>query len=208
MKALLSIIFCALLVLPGNAFSQNNDTIKKTPDVLIGELTPDFSGISLTGTIWDNEKLKEKVVLLNFWFIGCPPCMKEIEYFNNLHKDYQNSDFVMLSIAPQVKEDLILFNDTTQQSVPATLRDYFKAETINYEVIPACDSKKHDDPNKVGVECEKITKDFYVDGYPTTFLIDKTGIIRYVMSGFVNTDTGGQAIVDDFKKVIDELLRE
>ena len=196
------------MVLSGNVYSQNNDAIQLTPDSLIGKSTPEFSGTSLAGINWDNEKLKGKVVLLNFWFIGCPPCMKEIKYFNNLHKEYQNSDFVLLSIAPQIEKDLILFNDTSKQSVPATLRDYFKAEPINYEIIPACDTKELDDPNKVGVECDNISKDFYVHGYPTTFLIDKQGIIRQVMSGFVNTDDGGQNIVDGYKELIEELLKK
>lgn len=208
MKTLHFIILLTFLFLSGKTFSQTSDTKQLTTDSLIGKSTPEFSGTSLTGIDWDNEKLKGKVVLLNFWYIGCPPCMKEIKYFNSLQEKYKSNDFVLLSIAPQVKEDLILFNDTVKSSVPATVRDYFKAEPINYEIIPACDVRKHDDPNKIGVECDNITKDFYVQGYPTTILIDNTGIIRHIQSGFADTDKGEQSMMEDYTEIIDQFLRK
>jgi len=134
--------------------------------------------------------------------------MTEIKYFNKLHNEYQNDDFVLLSIAPQIKEDVILFNDTVKSSVPATLREHFKAEPIEYVVIPACDSNRHDDPNRIGLECDNITKDFYLSGYPTTLIIDKTGIVRHVETGFTNTYEGGQTIMRKYREIIDQLLAE
>ena len=34
----------------------------------------------------DNQILKGKVVLINFWFEGCHPCMAEMDALNNLFK--------------------------------------------------------------------------------------------------------------------------
>lgn len=208
MKTLSAIAIGALLLFPARVYSQKDGSNVLATESLVGKSAPQFSGTSLMGTEWNNEAIKGKVVLLNFWFIGCPPCMKEIKHFNELHSAYQNDDFVLLSIAPQVKDDLMLFNDTTKTSMPATLRDYFKAEPIEYDVIPACDKKRHKDPNKVGVECDHISKDFYVAGYPTTFIIDKAGVVRHVQSGFSDVDEGGETIMGKYKEIIDQLLAE
>lgn len=146
--------------------------------------------------------------MLNFWFIGCPPCMKEIKHLNRLNAEYADKDFVLLSIAPQVKEDLMLYNDTTRESVQATLRKFYKAEPISYEIIPACDTKMYDDPNKVGPECKTISEDFYVSAYPSTFIIDKHGTIRHTQTGFSGTDEGGKSMADTYSEIINRLLTE
>lgn len=203
----LKILTLAALMIPGMGYSQDRDADSLSVN-LEGKMAPQFAGTSLNGTDWNNDKLKGKVVLLNFWFVGCPPCMKEITHFNQLNAEYADRDFVLLSIAPQVKEDLMLFNDTVQESVQATVRKYFQAEPINYEIIPACDTKLYDDPNKLGAECDNISKDFYVRGYPSTFIIDKGGTIRHVQSGFSNTAEGGKATVDTYRSTIDKLLNE
>jgi len=203
----LAVIALAILMIhhPTHAQGEGIDSSKTD---LLDKMAPDFAGESLTNKNWDNEKLKGKVVLLNFWFIGCPPCMGEIKYFNRLHDAFADSDFLLLSIAPQVREDLLLFNDTTSESVPATVRNYFKGEPVRYEVIPACGSRLHDDPNKVGVECDHITKDFFVQAYPSTFILDKQGIIRHVQVGFRNTDLGQPSVMEEYTAIIERLLKE
>lgn len=177
------------------------------PDSLINKRIPYFSGTSITGQNWNSDKLKGKVVLLNFWFIGCFPCMKEIKYLNEINKEFQGKDFILLSIAPQLKEDLTNFNGADTNKIPAAVRLKLKVEPITYEIISACDKRKND-LNRLGPECKNISNDFLVDGYPTTFFIDKFGIIRYVEDGFPFTEDLMKSSINKYKDRIDKLLRE
>jgi thiol-disulfide isomerase/thioredoxin len=178
---------------------------------LIDQPLPYFSDTSLTGKVWNPEKLKGKVVLVNFWFIGCMPCMKEIKHFNQLHNSFKDKEFILLSIAPQVKEDLLMFNDTAS-NIYSDIRDYFDTGPIKYEIIPACIERKKGHGVKkedavVGVDCDNIVRDFYVHAYPTTFIIDKTNTIRYVNEGFsIGNSKRGRETMKKYKNIITQLL--
>jgi thiol-disulfide isomerase/thioredoxin len=42
------------------------------------------------GKILDSEYFKDKIILTNFWFIGCYPCMKEIPELNKIAIDFKD----------------------------------------------------------------------------------------------------------------------
>ncbi|MDO5979376.1 TlpA disulfide reductase family protein [Flavivirga spongiicola] len=209
----LATILMVFNLLTISSFSQiDSIAINKMrhPEALLNKKLPDFSGTSLSGISWDNSKIKGKVILINFWFIGCPPCMKEIEYLNQINKEYKDKDFVLLSIAPQIAEDLNSFNNKEyQENVPSQVRKVLKAPIIEYEIIPVCDTKKYSDYTKMGIECNYTYNNFNVLGFPTTFIIDKDGIIKYIKTGFaVNSNSDKQLIIGEYKKVINELLEK
>jgi len=58
MKTLSTIIMCAFFLISGKIYSQEKELIALTPDSLSGKLIPAFSGTSLTGFQWHNDKLK------------------------------------------------------------------------------------------------------------------------------------------------------
>jgi thiol-disulfide isomerase/thioredoxin len=64
-----------------------------------GESAPEFFLLSA-----DNHKylsladLKGKVLLLNFWFPGCKPCIYEIPHEKQLMKKYGDKGFVIINI--------------------------------------------------------------------------------------------------------------
>jgi thiol-disulfide isomerase/thioredoxin len=54
----------------------------------------------LEGNFYDLKELKGKVVVVNFWFINCPPCRLEIPDLNELVAQYRdNKEVVFLGIA-------------------------------------------------------------------------------------------------------------
>jgi thiol-disulfide isomerase/thioredoxin len=183
-----------LLLFSGFCFAQKES--KKwvsEANTLIGKPMPDFEGISLNNISWNNEKLKGKVVLLNFWGIMCVPCMVEIPHLNNLQQHYENTDFVLLSIAPYNKDILNELISSDEKSPLSGIKKFFKIDTIAYEIIPACERKGDVIPYKVvngdttisiKRECDNILKDFKVLAFPTAFIIDKKGVVRFVQEGF------------------------
>lgn len=192
MKYLLVLVISIITTI---VFAQKSDTISQieTNSLIVGTKLPEFEGVSLNNKVWNNELLKGKVVLINFWYIGCLPCMAEIKHFNELYTTYKVDDFIILSIGLNIRDDLVAFNGELDANPISKFRKILKVERINYEIIPACsDSLKretyvNEDNNEVitlGQECEGINKDFIVKSFPTTILIDKKGVIKYKTSGF------------------------
>jgi hypothetical protein len=58
-------------------------------------------------------------------------------------------------------------------------------DPIPYPVVPECTVLKEGRaPNAIGPECNTLSSQFLVSGYPATLLVDRRGIIRNVYQGF------------------------
>jgi len=53
---------------------------------------------SIDGQIINHEYLAGKIVLIDFWFIRCHPCRRELPAFRELSKMYPNKEIIILSI--------------------------------------------------------------------------------------------------------------
>lgn len=91
-----------------------------TTEELIGRRPPEFELTDLNGNFWSLGNLKNKVVVLKFWFRACPPCIKEIPDLNRLVNDY-GSEVVFLGAALDSKEEC---------------EKFLRARSFNYNVIP------------------------------------------------------------------------
>jgi peroxiredoxin len=66
----------------------------------IGQPVADVQFADLQGKAWSLSALRGKVVYLNVWFTGCPPCVKEIPDLNAIHAQFgSHPDLVMLALA-------------------------------------------------------------------------------------------------------------
>ncbi|MEO7984476.1 MAG: TlpA disulfide reductase family protein [Bacteroidota bacterium] len=109
-----------------------------------------FSARDMQGIKIDSKELKGKILVLNFWFINCPPCRHERPYLNQLVTDYANdSDVVFVAVALDDKPQLEVF---------------LKENPFAYHVIP----------NGTG-----IVNDNAVNQFPTHVIIDKEGKIAF-----------------------------
>jgi len=99
MRAAFCLVFCLLLAL--TAFGQKK--IDGKPPA------PAFNVTSIDGKIFDSANLKEKIVVLNLWFINCPNCVAEIKLLNNLVEEYKGKDVVFIGLATNKKPELEKF---------------------------------------------------------------------------------------------------
>jgi peroxiredoxin len=104
-----------------------------------------------------------KVVVLDLWATWCPPCRAEIPYLIELDKKFKDSDVLIVGVS--------------QDRNMSTVKDFVKDKGITYPV--ALDADK------------KVGSAYKLSSIPTTYIIDKTGTIRYVHSGFPR-DAGEQ----------------
>ena len=71
----------------------------------LGTEFPGFNVLDLQGNRLTTAELKGKVLVLNFWFIGCSPCEMERPSLNDLKKLYaENKDVVFIAFAKNDKD--------------------------------------------------------------------------------------------------------
>jgi thiol-disulfide isomerase/thioredoxin len=113
----------------------------------LGTNFPEFSVYNLDGNHLAKSSLFGKVIVVNFWFIGCAPCEMERPALNDLVKHYQaNSDVVFISFARNEKERLL---------------NFLAGHPVLYHVVPT--------------EKDFIKAQFEVNAYPTNVIIDRAG---------------------------------
>ncbi|AYA35989.1 TlpA family protein disulfide reductase [Hymenobacter oligotrophus] len=72
----------------------------ESPFFKTGQAMAPFKVWDINGRKYDSKELLGKVVVLNFWFIGCPPCRREIPDLNRLvEQNAQRPDVVFLAVA-------------------------------------------------------------------------------------------------------------
>lgn len=156
MKKLLLSCIAILLITIAPAISKAQavqesywDKLKRVQQ-MVGKPAPAFNVTTASGKKTSLENLKGKVIVVNFWFVGCAPCEEEMPLLNKLTQDHKgNSDVVFLGFS---------------RSDKITTETFLKKTKFNYQSIP--DSKL-------------VAQAYNVSGYPSHFVIDRTGIIRF-----------------------------
>ena len=135
----------------------------------------DFTFKDMQGNSHQLSSYRGKVVLLNFWATWCPPCIEELPSLQRLQQHYQDKPFAILTVDIGEPAEVIL---PFLQQVGAT------------DLVVLLDEKgsSHEDWN------------IYV--FPTNFLLDQTGSIRYAAVGALNWDDA------EVLNIIDNLLKE
>jgi len=79
---------------------ENPIVIQKNPeaDFEEGEYALDFLATDLNGKNIKLSELRGKIVVLNFWFIKCSPCIMEMPDLNQVHSMFDANDVVFLAV--------------------------------------------------------------------------------------------------------------
>jgi thiol-disulfide isomerase/thioredoxin len=112
---------------------------------------PAWSLVDPDGRVVRSEQFKGKVVVLDFWATWCVPCRIEIPGYIDLQRKYG-------------KDGLVIIGVSVDQEGPAVVKKFMSDFGINYPIVMADD----DIVNAFGG----------VDAYPTTYIIDRGGVIR------------------------------
>ena len=122
-----------------------------------GFLAPDFTLETLEGENITLSDLRGKMVLLNFWATWCPPCRSEMPAFQKAYIDYEEEGFVILAVNATRQDKL--------ESVGAFITEY----GLSFPIV---------------LDVEGNANQLYqVQSLPTSFFIDKEGMIQEVVVG-------------------------
>jgi peroxiredoxin len=143
-----------------NFHSPDKTIVKKLEDGTVefrlqkipqeGAQAPVFSVKTIDGETITSGDLKGKVVVLSFWFIGCPACMEMEPQLNAFKAKFAaNNDVIFLAMTADPA---------------ANVRKYLAKERFDY--IQAADAKA-------------AMESFVFGVYPKNIVIDRTGTIVY-----------------------------
>ncbi|HSF52276.1 MAG TPA: TlpA disulfide reductase family protein, partial [Algoriphagus sp.] len=76
----------------------------------IDSLFPEFSYLTISGDSVDLKLLKEKVVVINIWFVGCKGCKQEEPYLKKITESHQDdSEVVFLGFCMSKPDKIIKY---------------------------------------------------------------------------------------------------
>lgn len=111
-----------------------------------------------------------KIIILDFWYVACYYCTQSIPSLNRLYEKYKD-DIIMLGLNP--------FDGKSgkAESIP----DFIKRNNPLYQII---------------LINESLLNAFKIQGFPTLYVVDQSGVIRHVQRGYA----------DQMEKELDEVL--
>ena len=125
------------------------------PTATVGKAAPDFQLQNLDGQSISLSDLKGKPVLVNFWATWCRPCVFEMPYLQEIYEEWSDKGLVLLAIN---------IGDSSSE-----VEQFLQNHNLSLPVLL--------DTNKA------VAQRYNIRGIPTTFFIDKDGIIQEKIIG-------------------------
>jgi thiol-disulfide isomerase/thioredoxin len=135
---------------------------------------PPFDLADIQGKRLESGVLQGKVGLINFWATWCPPCVEEIPSLNRLQQIFKDRDLRIISID---------FRET-----PEEMAGFLQQIPVDFPVLMDLDGK--------------TSLNWQVFSFPSSFLIDQQGQIRYSANRAINWDS--QEVIDTLNLLLAE----
>lgn len=125
----------------------------------------------------DDERFREKVVIVQIMGSWCPNCLDETRYYTDFYKKNRGEDLEFVSLAFEYAP--------TEEKAMAAIRRLKEKVGVPYPILLA--QAGSSDKQKAN---EKLPMLNHVLSYPTTIFIDKKGVVRKIHTGFNGPATG------------------
>jgi peroxiredoxin len=123
-------------------------------DRWIGNPLPELDLVTLDGTVLGAAEIEDKVVVLNFWFRACKPCLMEIPELNELVEAFENDEVVFLAVT----------FDNEEQT-----REVLAENPFAYHIV---------------TDGQHIHEQFTIESYPTHLVFGADGRCTAALSGY------------------------
>jgi peroxiredoxin len=142
-----------------------------------------------------DERFKNKVVVIELMGSWCPNCLDESRYLSPFYKKYKDKGVEVIGLAFENSADIAIAGPK--------ITNFQKKIGITYPLLFAGTAED----KTIAQVLPMLSK---MNGYPTTFIIDKKGIVREIHTGFSGPGTGKYYVdwISDFEQTIQSLLAE
>jgi DsbE subfamily thiol:disulfide oxidoreductase len=138
-------------------------------------MAPNCTLTSVDGKqIDDMQQFQGKVLYVDFWASWCGPCAQSFPFLNDLNREFRGQGLQVLGI------------NVDEKSKDA--QTFLLKHPANFKI--AADASG------------KCPEDFGVKAMPSTYLIDRNGVIRYIHLGFRPSET------KKLRAMVEQLLAE
>ena len=122
-----------------------------------GFLAPDFTLETLDGGEMTLSDLRGKVVMVNLWASWCPPCRAEMPAIESVYKENKNRGLEVLAV------------NTTYQDGEKAAALFASGLGLTFPILLDQDGA--------------VSRRYQLQALPTTYFIDRRGVIRSVVPG-------------------------
>ena len=126
-----------------------------------GSRAPELGLADINGRALRLADLRGKVVVVDFWASWCAPCRESFPFWNRLQRQYGSQGLVVVGVS--VDREL------------SNVRTFLRRNPASFRVV-------HDGGHAIADRYRPSTM-------PSTFLVDKRGVVRLVHRGFRASDT-------------------
>lgn len=121
----------------------------------VDAIAPDFSLKTLAGGTLRLSDLRGQAVVINFWATWCPPCRAEMPAIQRVYAKYRGQNFTVLAVDLQESE--------------AQVADFIGQMGLTFPIL-------------IDQEGTVFAR-YRVNGLPSTFFVDRQGVIRNIAIG-------------------------
>ncbi len=148
------LIFCTLFIFSTLAYSAEQPVLTHGLTLLKTPVqAPDLRFTNLDDEIIDIKDLKGKTVLVNFWATWCPPCRREMSSLEHFYQQLKDDNVVVLAVNIGEDEDTVFSFLGEVEPIPT------------YPILFDSDAQS--------------MKAWAVRGLPTTYIVNKQGLVVY-----------------------------
>ncbi|KAB2952524.1 TlpA family protein disulfide reductase [Heliorestis acidaminivorans] len=167
-RYLLPFLLLALALFLGGCGADEERGTTTTSFGLRGQVAPDFTLKSLDGETLSLADVKGKPIVLNFWATTCPYCLTEKPHMNQFYAENKD-DVVIIGVNLTFQDDL------------RDVNKFLELAKITFPIVLD--------------ESGDVTLAYHVGGLPTTYFIDKNGVIQNVKMGAISSKSELEAFV-------------
>jgi thiol-disulfide isomerase/thioredoxin len=150
---------------------------------------PDVDGRIVSS---DDERFRNKVVIVSITGTWCPNCHDEAPFLSELYEKYRGLGLEIVALS---------FEEAAQLQDPARLKAYTARYGVNYPMLLA------GLPDQL---TEKVPQIENLNSFPTTIFLGRDGLVREVHAGFPSKASGRffTETRDSIRHIVEALLTE
>jgi peroxiredoxin len=154
----------ALMLLPRkySAAASPSPSTPRTIPVAVNYEAPSLTLSSLDGNEYSLEDYRGQVVLVNLWATWCPPCKAEMPTLDAFYQEHSDEGFMLIAINDGDKEE--------------DINTFVENYGLSFQVW-------------VDTEHKASIHAFKTQSLPSSFVIDREGVIRLRWVGEIEKDT-------------------